>query len=232
MIYNQSCMNFLAHYFFDGFLAAPYYNLGTVLPDFMGMVHRQWKLKPETLHKARKPLHKALASGMKAHLGMDDWFHKTRFFVDGRNVVKQTLINADIRYPPYRPGFLAHVMLELLLDRFIVLHYPGKVAQFYRELAKVEIPVVRNFFEEAGHPFDENFHDFLLRFVRQEYAFQYGEPIHLIKALNQISGRVGQPAITQPYQESLLRSFPELDLCIFHSFGQLFGKAYKAHNSK
>lgn len=214
-------MNFLAHYFFDGVNNAPPYNLGTVLPDLMGMVRRGWKLAYKDLHKPFDPLQQAIAEGVIAHLQMDEWFHKTSFFQAGREKVKLTLLNAGIQFPPHRPGFLAHIMLELLLDRLIIKHYPKVVSNFYQELEQVEMATIRTFFHAAGQPFDEHFPGFFSKFLEKRFVFRYADDQQLLKALNSIGQRVRQPAITGSAFADLASSLPELDLMIFNSFDQL-----------
>lgn len=214
-------MNFLAHFYFDGVDGAPYYNLGLVLPDLMGMVRRGWKLKQTHLQNHIKPVHKALASGALAHLEMDNWFHKTQFFIQSRGVVKTTLENAGVTYPPHRPGFLSHVLLELLLDRLIVQHHPEKVSKFYNELAKVEVEWLRSFFEGIELSFDDNFPGFFTQFVNNRFAFSYAQNVSLLNALNQISRRVAQPPFTATQMQDLQRRLEDLDLSIFHSFDEL-----------
>lgn len=214
-------MNFLAHFYFDGLEGAPYYNLGLVLPDLMGMVRRGWKLKQTHLQNHIKPVHKALASGALAHLEMDDWFHKTQFFIQSRGVVKTTLLNAGVTYPPHRPGFLSHVLLELLLDRLIVLHYPELASRFYNELANVNVDKVKLFFEGIDLPFDDHFPGFFTRFVNKQSAFRYAQDTPLLESLNQISKRVSQPVLATNQMQDLKARLSDLDLSIFYSFADL-----------
>jgi acyl carrier protein phosphodiesterase len=214
-------MNFLAHFYFDGVDGAPSYNLGLVLPDLMGMVRRGWKLKQSHLQNHVIPVHKAIASGASAHLQMDDWFHKTDFFIRGRSLVKATLEEAGVTYPPYRPGFLSHVLLELLLDRLIVLHYTSMVSKFYRELAIVSVDWVRSFFESINLTFDDNFPAFFTQFINNQFAFRYAYDTPLLEALNQIAKRVSQPVFKDDQMEDLKARLKNLDVSIFDIFGDL-----------
>lgn len=215
-------MNFLAHFYFDGVASAPYYNLGLVLPDLMGMVKRGWKFKQSHLQNHLFPVHKAIASGALAHLEMDDWFHNTNFFVKSRSLVKATLEKARVTYPPYRPGFLSHVLLELLVDRLIVMHYPEKASEFYNELANVDLEKLRSFFGSIDLPFDEHFPCFFTRFVNNQSAFRYAQDSALLEALNQISRRVSQPVFTSTQMNDLKAKLRDLDLNMFYSFDNLF----------
>lgn len=214
-------MNFLAHFYFDGRRDSPYYNLGLVLPDLMGMVQRGWKIGKHQLADSDNPQHQQLVEGVSRHLAMDDWFHDTNFFQEGHSVAKTVMKKAAIQYPPYRVSFLSHIILELMLDRILVKHEPGMVSRFYSELAIVKIDELRRFFYELGVPFNENFQAFYRKFIGKRYALNYANNEAFVEALNNISNRVGQPRITPHLSQNLYQFLPDLELTIFHSFEEL-----------
>ncbi len=214
-------MNFLAHYYFDGKAQAPYYNLGLILPDLMGMVSRGWKLKKQHLLAFANADHHALAQGVKGHLLMDEWFHETAFFYKAQAQVKATLAASGIKYPPYRVSFLSHIMLEILVDRLIVQHYPHLVQRFYHELAQTSLSQIKRFFLKTGLSFNEGFAAFFPQFVSKQYAFRYTDDQAFIQSINQIASRVSQPAFTKEQQRALTAHLSGLEAAITESFREL-----------
>lgn len=214
-------MNFLAHYYFDGKAQAPYYNLGLILPDLMGMVSRGWKLKKQHLSAFANADHHALAEGVKGHLLMDEWFHETAFFYQAQAQVKAVLTASGIGYPPYRVSFLSHIMLEIMVDRLIVQHYPHLVHRFYYELGQTSLSQIKRFFLKTGLPYNEGFGAFFPQFVSKQYAFRYTNDQAFIHSINQIAGRVSQPSFTNDQQRALSARLPGLDAGIAESFREL-----------
>lgn len=224
-------MNFLAHYYFEGKKDDPYFNLGLVLPDLMGMVRRGWKVGKQNLKPFADGDHQSLAKGIHHHLTMDEWFHETAFFYQGQAHVKAALQKAGVAYPPYRLSFLSHIGLELMMDRLLVKHYPEQIRRFYAELSTIRLSQLKRFYLKSGLPFEAGFPRFFKGFLEKQYAFQYAQPDAFIRAIDHISARVRQPALTHGHHQALAQRLPGLDQTIFRELTEL-ERVFRQDNSQ
>lgn len=186
-------MNFLAHFFFDGRLNAPYFNMGLVLPDLMGISERGWKIHHLPKDDNLSPETKALKEGIEHHHQMDHFFHNSHFFRDSTEQIKTRFRQNSLDFPDHRLFFVAHIFLELMMDRIIVKADAQTAHHFYQELSQVRYSKLTAFFEEASVKANNHFPKFLGRFLEYRYALNYPDDQSLVYSLNRIFERVGHP---------------------------------------
>ena len=224
-------MNFLSHFYFDGKAGNPYFNLGLVLPDLTGMVKRGWKIGERELTDPKIADYEQLAKGIRYHLQMDEFFHKSDFFVACNELIKSELKTLGIQYPPYRLFFITHVFLELLMDRLLVKFKPSTVKNFYKELSNIDLSRIEQFFSMLTTPFYEAFNDFYRKFLDDQFLYEYPDDNRFLEALNRIFQRVRQPLFYEE-QKSIIRSrLNALEVYIFRKFDLLEDEMekYKVH---
>jgi hypothetical protein len=123
-------MNFASHYYFQGNLS-DLFNAGLILADLIPLSRK----KPFPLLPAVKRLlhdvsltstDKELFDGMHAHFAADVIFHRSDFF--------HTAVNESIRIAGGNGGIpapLLHILVELFMDRFLVLNNAAIVPKMY-----------------------------------------------------------------------------------------------------
>lgn len=185
-------MNFLAHFFFDGRLNKPYYNMGLVLPDLMGISERGWKIHQMPKDEDINAEGKALKNGIQYHHQMDEFFHNSDFFNAATTQIKAIFRNS-INTQRYRLFFVAHIFLELMMDRLIVNADPTTAKRFYQELNQVKYDQLKAFFNHTPIGLRQHFRGFLQQFLQKRYVLNYTDNQSMIYALNRIFERVGHP---------------------------------------
>ena len=99
---------------------------------------------------------------------------------------------------------MAHIMLELMIDRLIIKETPEICDRFYHMLEKVTSRHINmylnslDFVKKAGE-----FVAFFDRFVQHRYLFHYINNEKLIFALNMIFSRIGDQQLTEGDREKL-----------------------------
>ncbi len=216
-------MNFLSHFYFDGLLDRPYWNLGLVMPDFMGMVKRGWKIRPHQIPEGASSDAYAthLIKGIKQHLSMDEFFHGSSFFKENNHLIRNSLSSSGISYPPYRMSFVSHVFLELLMDRILVKNDPSHVRQFYSELSNVSLKRLRGFFNQYALTYYSEFDNFFNRFLSQQFLFDYADDNAFLRGLNRIFERVHQPIFDRAQINEIKPFLPMLEEAIWENFFNL-----------
>jgi hypothetical protein len=168
-------MNHLAHslpFVFDDDEHAPWRVVGTSLPDWLRLLDRRARLRPDVL--ARAPLDdarfRALAEGAQRHHDDDAMFHTLDAF---EALTAETTAALRARAPGLRASALGHVLVEMLLDAALIDEHPTLLARFYAAVDGVDAGVVAAFVRATtGRPVDDA-EVFVDRFRRARFLHAY-----------------------------------------------------------
>jgi hypothetical protein len=200
-------MNYLAHGW--RYADEPYFLAGTAAPDWMSVIDRKTRLRSRTAGEyvnAAEPVVAALARGIVQHHVDDAWFHSTRAFSELNlefAVAIRDLLPGD---EGFRPSFLGHILVELLLDAALAEEQPTRLDAYYKALSLLD-PVIteRAISQLATRPTDR-LAPLIPRFAAERFLYDYLDDGKLLTRLNHVMRRVGLPAIP----ESLAELFPEM----------------------
>lgn len=178
-------MNFLAHYYLLPNKEKHNMAFGNLLPDlFRGFS----KIYNENIQHRTDLQHNEIYQGINFHLQSDKLFHKHLFFEENCLRIKDAIEKANL--PQERSYIVAHILLELMIDRYLISKEKDLADTFYESL--------RNAFDENIE--DKLHYDFKLKdsskinlifkgFIENEYAYRLKENIGVIEALHQILGK-------------------------------------------
>jgi hypothetical protein len=198
-------MNYFAHG--RAYVRDPYFMAGTAVPDWLSIVDRQVRAKP----KGAKPLVDdpdprvaSLAQGIVKHHADDDWFHQTTAFHE-LNVAFTGEIRAILSGDDgFRPAFLGHILVELLLDAVLIQHQPERLDEYYDALAQIDAELVQQVVNQIAAKPTDRLAPLLPRFISERFLYDYADDGKLLHRLNQVMRRVN----LAPLPESLLSFFP------------------------
>ncbi len=199
-------MNYLAHAWVLG-EATPGLVLGAALPDLMGSFDR-WgvrgaeplagargrspriKRAPRLAHDAASALERAgaveLARGVRAHHAADVSFHALPAFKEGCAELRAAL--ATLGLERVRGFFVAHLLLEMLLDAALMEEDPGLAPRFYEAMERA--PVARA--AELCAKDAAGFEAWIGRFTRSRFLLDYASDEKLVYRLEQVLSRARQ----------------------------------------
>lgn len=189
-------MNYFAHgrHFVDD----PYFLAGTAVPDWLNVVNRRIRVRSRHaathLHASDTRL-AAVAAGILQHCRDDDWFHQTRAFAElslGISWQLRELLPAD---DGFRPHFLGHILVELLLDAELIRDDPTRLEAYYRALENLEPPIVEAAVSTIAGRDVPNLAAFIPLFSRERFLWDYGDDGKLLLRVNQVMRRVGLPLL-------------------------------------
>jgi hypothetical protein len=133
MVYDD--MNFASHYFFQGG-SSDFFNAGLILADLIPLSQKNpFPLMPAV----RKLLHddalteagRELFTGIDSHFTADVIFHRSDFF--------HSAVSESIRITGARgsiPSPLHHILVELYMDRFLLISKPATVSEMYESFGR------------------------------------------------------------------------------------------------
>jgi hypothetical protein len=204
-------MNFLTHYYCDRKKEEPYYNLGLAIPDLMSMFKRGWKINNKFNKHSLSADFLSIADGITQHLQADSYFHQSDFFLRYTSRIKQLMLDNEIKYRGTHYLFLSHLLLEICIDRVIVINLPHVVKDFYADMSGIQQNTVNDFFKEIEVVIPEGFFIFYERFVREKFLYAYDDIEKVIFMYNRILTRINMTVIDPEEYEKLSNVIKSID---------------------
>ena len=189
-------MNYFAHgrHFVDD----PYFLAGTAVPDWVrvsdrGVRVRQVQAEP-FVHSSDERLGR-VAAGIVQHCRDDAWFHGSRAFAELSLALcgmLQSRLPAD---GGFRPHFLGHILVEILLDAALIAEEPERIAAYYRAIDRLDAPVVERAVNRMSRRPARRLGQLIPLFSRERFLFDYADDEKLLFRLNQVMRRVRLPLL-------------------------------------
>lgn len=184
-------MNYFAHAL--PFLDNPYFVAGVATPDWLSVVDRKCRARsklaaPFTSHE--DPRRAALALGIVQHHHDDGWFHQTDAFGKLQFDFTRRFREALPGDASMRPGFLGHIVVELLLDAILIEKNVTALDDYYHALDKLDAELVGRWVSEmatqpaAGLPY------LIHRFREVRFLYDYLDDAKLLSRINGVLQRV------------------------------------------
>ena len=195
-------MNYFAHGM--RFTNRPYFLAGTAVPDWLSVADRRVRMRPRRVAQfvegetcdsnpgdfRAKSNASEVAGGVMQHLQDDRWFHKTRAFLETSD--KLTRMFRGLLGPEdgFRPGFLGHLVTELLLDGVLIQQNPHLIDGYYAALHEVDPEVVQRAVNQMARHETTHLAAMIALFRREQFLRDYADPGRLLDRLNQVMRRV------------------------------------------
>ncbi len=192
-------MNFLAHHvlatrFLSPTPPLPFYAVGTALPDLLPLAAPRARLRAASvgIAPARTSEETALKAGAVSHLATDAAFHKAPSFAGAQAEAGTLLDGAGFAGIRVRRFFVAHVLVELVLDAALLRADPAIADDFYAAFAAADPVAVTRWAEAAVVRPLPALPGVLARFTRSRYLFSYAEDAGVAEGLSRVCGRARQ----------------------------------------
>jgi hypothetical protein len=214
-------MNYFAHG--RNFTSEPYFLAGTATPDWLSVIDRKMRARSklaEAFIDDRDPRIAQLARGIQRHHADDAWFHQTAAFselsLDFTVQIRDLLPKDD----GFRPSFLGHILVELLLDATLTEDDPPRLDAYYAALASLDAEVVQAGINAMATKTTDRITLLLPRFLRERFLYDYLQDAKLLTRLGHIMHRVGLP----PLPAELAELFPAMRRAVRARQGELLGE--------
>jgi hypothetical protein len=184
-------MNYFAHGLHH--LDRPQFLAGTAVPDWMSVADRSVRVRPrliEPLLSDGSSNCGETAAGMLRHFADDDWFHATRAFALTTAEMTQRFAVLLAGDDGMRPGFLGHIVTEMLLDAVLIAEHRPRLDEYYAVLAQVCPVQVQSVVNRCARGTTDRLAAFIRLFLAERFLYDYLEPQGLLYRLNQVLRRV------------------------------------------
>ncbi len=189
-------MNYFAHG--RAFVDDPYFLAGTAVPDWLNAVDRRVRVRSKHAAQhldAEDPRVARVAAGVLQHCHDDDWFHNTRAFAELSLALCGMLREQLPADEGFRPHFLGHILVEMLLDAALIADEPQRLAAYYAACESLDGAVVEAAVNQMAPRPTYRLGRLVPLFSRERFLFDYAEDGKLLFRLNQVMRRVGLPLL-------------------------------------
>lgn len=189
-------MNYLAHGW--RFAGEPYVLAGTAAPDWLSVIDRKVRLRSKTAAEFvadDDPLLSAVARGVVQHHADDAWFHATAAFNELSLAFAVEMREALPGDEGFRPSFLGHILVELLLDATLAEDEPRRLDDYYAALASIDPQQTERAISRLATRPAERIAALVPRFAAERFLYDYLDDGKLLTRLNHVMRRVGLPLL-------------------------------------
>jgi hypothetical protein len=189
-------MNYFAHgrHYIDD----PYFLAGTCVPDWLNVADRQVQVRSKHAHarlESPDPVVARIAAGMLQHFADDAWFHSTRAFAELSVAIACLVRDALPVDDGFRPHFLGHILVELLLDAELIAGEPERLEAYYVVLDRLDGRQIEDAVNRMAPRSTDRLAKLVPLFSRERFLWDYSDDAKLLFRLNQVMRRVGLPAL-------------------------------------
>jgi hypothetical protein len=200
-------MNYLAHGW--RFAGEPYFLAGTAAPDWLSVIDRKVRLRSRSAAEFvadQDPVLAAVARGVVQHHADDAWFHATPAFNELNLAFAVEVRDALPGDEGFRPSFLGHILVELLLDSALAEEEPARLDHYYEALANLDPNLTERAISRLATAPAERIAALIPRFAAERFLYDYLDDGKLLTRLNHVMRRVGLPALPP----GLIELFPAM----------------------
>jgi hypothetical protein len=191
-------MNYFAHgrHFIDD----PYLLAGTAVPDWINVVDRRVRVRSKQAQRhldSPDPRTARVAAGIVQHCRDDQWFHSTRAFAELSMELCQMLKGVLPADDGFRPHFLGHILVEILLDAVLIADDPQQLAGYYSVMESLDAESVERAVNGMASRPTHNLGKFIGLFSRERFLSDYADDGKLLFRLNQVMRLVRLPFLPE-----------------------------------
>lgn len=132
-----------------------------------------------------------VAGGIITHLRDDQWFHGSETFA---RMNLEFAVQLRDRLPGdagFRPSFVGHILIEMLLDANYLIARPKIMAEYYNRFDDLPLEQIGDCVNRITGKPTSAIPETLQRFAKTRFLYDYAEDESIMFRLNQVMNRVG-----------------------------------------
>lgn len=145
-------MHFLAHFHLQPPTYLPQFYFGNMLPDlvpgFTKVYHQRLKHSNVLLSNGEQAFH----AGINTHFKDDKLFHSNKYFEETCRAFTRLLVSKQLDRSTLRLSFMAHILVEILLDRWLCEQQPKLPSRFYEMLEHIDTSELKTYLDKHSLP--------------------------------------------------------------------------------
>ena len=206
-------MNYFAHAY--RFLDDPYFVAGLGVPDWLSVVDRRVRVRIKNARPFEDDSDRVTASiarGIVRHIEDDARFHGTRAFAE-LSLELTGMARRELKADSgFRPSFLGHLLVEVLLDANLIAKTPGRLEEYYEVTDSVDTDLVQEAVNRMARGRTERLSSLIRGFTGHRVLSDYARDDKLFVRLNQIMRRVKCAVLPETFCRILPEARRKVDL--------------------
>ena len=200
-------MNFLCHAI--PYLSDPLVAISTGVPDWLNVVDRRIRARKkyalEYLDSDDHEL-RCVARGIVHHHEDDQWFHGTQAFAETNMTLAVQLRELLPGDEGFRPTFVGHILVEILLDAISIDEDRLRAEQYYQSFTDQHGETIQRCVNIITGKSADRMSEIISRYAKARFLFDYADDSRLLMRLNQVMNRVKLPVLP----DSVMDWFPQV----------------------
>lgn len=166
---------------------------------------------------------RSLETGIAWHLEVDKVFHSSSYFKTETERIEELLKNAEFTHLKRHYYFFAHILLEILIDRFLIVDGPELLNNFYESLSKVSLDEMEDYLKRKGYPIEEGrFKTYFERFLEKKFLKGYETDEGIVHVFNSIHDRVFKEGVPAGDKQRLDDSLERMHELLYPEYKKVF----------
>ncbi len=150
--------------------------------------------------------------GILAHYAADKQFHNSERFLQQVSKLTQEFMQQGLDRSRLRLSVIAHVAVELMLDRQIYFHLPDICNRYYSVVELADEEVLGSYFDRMGLAVEKQ--DFISKFQfykEKRFLERFNELENIVFGLGRIYSLVTKASFTPTENKQLLAALSNID---------------------
>lgn len=221
-------MHFLSHYYTELPVENPLHISALAIPDLTPHFSKTYN---SVIKKAALPHDENLLQihkGILSHYEADKRFHASPLFTQLTNVVLQTFIENNLDRNRLRLSVIAHLAVEMLIDRHLILENETLCDNFYKAIGHAEEKMLETYFNHFGLIKEKN--SFLPNFQffkERQFLYQFKNMERIVFGLSKIYGAVAKTEFTDEEKSRFIAALHNIDEAIRYSWQETLNREVK-----
>lgn len=210
--YKYILMHYLSHYYTEIGNNNPLFVVALTIPDLAPGFSKVYNQVLKNAPEPAEPQLKAIHRGIMAHYAADKRFHNSALFMQQVSRTIQSMVDAGLDRSKLRLSVIAHIAVEMLLDRQIVIQQPHVCNHFYQHIDNATDHDLIAFFNL--HSLEVQKREFLSKFQffkEMRFLYKFNELENIVYALNKVYGMVMHTEFTNDEKNQFLQGISNID---------------------
>jgi len=215
-------MHFLSHYYCELPANSPLFVAGLSIPDLAPNFSFAYNsvIRNSVLNKGYDV--QEVQKGIFSHYAADRIFHNSPVFADMMTLTTQSFLNAGLSRERLRLSVIAHVAVELMIDRQILLENEQLCFDYYNCLDMASETGISDYFDAFS--LDDLKRRFLIKFQffkQRRFLFLFGEIENIVEGLCRIYQNVTKVEFTAGEKRNFIMALNNIDSAIRYSWKEI-----------
>ena len=163
-----------------------------------------------------------IQSGIKSHYEADKMFHNSPIFMTLATQTTQSFLNAGLSRERLRLSVIAHVAVELMIDRQILIENEQVAHDYYAHIDGVNEDLISVYFDTLSlHNEKQNFLSRFQFFRQRRFIYLFKDAENIVTGLGRIYQSVTKVGFSDQEKAMFLNALNNIDSTIRYSWKEI-----------